>query len=140
MTTLDALYADFELIDDWEERYKYVIELGRGLPVLDEALKTPATKVAGCASQVWIYTSVEQRGTRTGLKLQGDSDALIVKGLIAVAFAMFEPLTLSEIMAFDAQGAFARLGFKDNLTPQRSNGLAAMVARIKADAARGLAQ
>ncbi len=134
--TIDDLIADFELLDDWEERYRYVIELGRALPAMDAALKSPTTKVNGCASQVWIFSTVIA-GSK--LHLQGDSDALIVKGLIAIAFMIFAPLTLTEIQKVDAQALFARLGLKDHLTPQRSNGLASMVARIKADAARGLA-
>lgn len=130
-TKLDELIADFEMLDDWEERYKYVIDLGRNLPHMDDALKTAATKVSGCASQVWIY-STHLSGHR--LHLQGDSDALIVKGLIAVAFIIFAPLTVQEIINTDAVAIFAKLGLKDHLTPQRSNGLASMVARIKADA------
>ncbi len=130
---LDELISDFEFLDDWEERYRYVIELGRSLPPMNDALKTPATKVSGCASQVWIYSTIEDNH----LKLQGDSDALIVKGLIAIAFMIFEPLTLTEIGAVDTPSIFAKLGLKDHLTPQRSNGLASMVARIKADAKRG---
>jgi cysteine desulfuration protein SufE len=128
---LDELIADFELLDDWEERYRYVIELGRALPPLNGALKSPATKVSGCASQVWIFTTATDDGR---LNLQGDSDALIVKGLIAIAFIIFAPLTLENILTVDAQSIFAKLGLKDHLTPQRSNGLASMVARIKADA------
>jgi cysteine desulfuration protein SufE len=135
MSSIQDLISDFEMIDDWEERYRYVIELGRGLPPMNDALKSPATKVNGCASQVWIYSTLSD-GPK--LNLQGDSDALIVKGLIAIAFMIFEPLNLSEIAAVDAQAIFAKLGLKDHLTPQRSNGLASMVARIKADAARGL--
>ncbi len=127
---LDELIADFEFLDDWEERYRYVIELGRMLPAMDDALKTPATKVSGCASQVWIYSTVNGQN----LTLQGDSDALIVKGLIAIAFMIFEPLTLAEIENVDTPAIFAKLGLKDHLTPQRSNGLAFMVARIKSDA------
>ncbi len=127
---VDELISDFEFLDDWEERYRYVIELGRALPTMDDALKTPATKVSGCASQVWIYSTI----AGNQLKLHGDSDALIVKGLIAIAFMIFEPLTLAEIEAVDTPSIFAKLGLKDHLTPQRSNGLASMVARIKADA------
>jgi cysteine desulfuration protein SufE len=133
---LDELVSDFELLGDWEERYRYVIELGRALPPMDDRLKGPATKVSGCASQVWIYSTPTPDGH---LLLQGDSDALIVKGLIALVFKLFEPLTAKEIVAFDAQDAFAKLGLKDNLTQQRSNGLASMVKRIKADAAQMLA-
>jgi cysteine desulfuration protein SufE len=133
--SIQELISDFELIDDWEERYRYVIELGRGLAPMNDALKSPATKVNGCASQVWIYSTVVA-GPK--LHLQGDSDALIVKGLIAIAFLIFEPLGLAEISSVDAQAIFAKLGLKDHLTPQRSNGLASMVARIKADAVLGL--
>ena len=133
---LDDLISDFELLGDWEERYRYVIELGRALPPMEDGLKGPGTKVSGCASQVWIYSTATADGH---LSLQGDSDALIVKGLIAVVFKLFAPLTLQEIVDFDAQGAFAQLGLKDNLTQQRSNGLASMVNRIKADAAQALA-
>jgi cysteine desulfuration protein SufE len=133
---LDDLVSDFALLDDWEERYRYVIELGRDLPSLDDAFRTASTKVNGCASQVWIYSTVGA----DKLNLVGDSDALIVKGLIAIAFKIFSPLTLPEIMALDADAAFDRLGLREALTPQRSNGLASMVLRIKADAAAGIAQ
>jgi cysteine desulfuration protein SufE len=127
---IEQLISDFEFIDDWEERYRYVIELGRALPPMPDALKSAATKVNGCASQVWIYSEP----AHNHLKLQGDSDALIVKGLIAIAFMIFEPLSFAEIETTNAQDIFAKLGLKDHLTPQRSNGLASMVARIKADA------
>jgi cysteine desulfuration protein SufE len=133
-TQIDELISDFELLDDWEERYRYVIELGRALPAMNDALKTPATKVSGCASQVWIHSRI----AGDHLNLQGDSDALIVKGLIAIAFMIFKPLTLDQIPHVDAQAIFAKLGLKDHLTPQRSNGLASMVARIKADARVGV--
>jgi cysteine desulfuration protein SufE len=133
---LDDLISDFELLGDWEERYRYVIELGRALPPMAEGLKGPGTKVSGCASQVWIHSKALPDGH---LELEGDSDALIVKGLIAVVFKLFAPLSFKEIVAFDAQDAFAKLGLKENLTQQRSNGLASMVARIKADAAQALA-
>ncbi len=129
------LVADFELIDDWEDRYRHVIELGRALPMMDEALKTAATKVSGCASQVWIYSTVGESPKGKHLLLQGDSDAIIVKGLIAVVFMMFAPLTVQEIVSYDALGKFAQLGLKEHLTPQRSNGVASMIKRIKADAA-----
>ena len=134
-TTIENIIADFELLDDWEERYRHLIDLGRALPLMPDALKTAATKVSGCASQVWIYSVRANTPQGKKLVLQGDSDSLIVKGLIAVVFALFSPLTLSEIVACDAAAIFAKLGLKDHLTPQRSNGLAAMVLRIKADAA-----
>lgn len=137
--TLDDLISDFALLDDWEERYRYVIELGRDLAPLDDAFRTAATKVNGCASQVWIYSTVVSSPEGPKLALVGDSDALIVKGLIAVAFMIFAPLTLPEIVALDADAAFDRLGLREALTPQRSNGLASMVLRIKADAKAALA-
>ena len=129
--SFSELISDFELIDDWEDRYRHVIELGRALPPMDEALKTSATKVSGCASQVWIHSTLLPNNT---LALVGDSDALIVKGLIAVVFLMFKGLSLAEIVAYDAQASFTKLGLTEHLTPQRSNGVASMVKRIKADA------
>jgi cysteine desulfuration protein SufE len=129
--TFDQLREDFSYLDDWEDRYKHVIDLGRNLQPMPDALKTAATKVNGCASQVWIHSSPAP-GSK--LALQGDSDALIVKGLIAIAFMIYAPLTREEIAKLDAVPLFAELGLKDHLTPQRSNGLASMVARIKADA------
>ena len=135
---IENLISDFELLDDWEDRYRHLIELGRALPVMDDALKTPATKVTGCASQVWIYSRIIESSSGRKLALIGDSDALIVKGLIAIVFMLFAPMRVSEIVASDATAVFAKLGLKDHLTPQRSNGLASMVARIKADAAAAL--
>jgi cysteine desulfuration protein SufE len=133
--TIENLQADFELLDDWEERYRYVIELGRLLPDLDEKWRTPEYKVSGCASQVWIHAA------RNGavLNFTGDSDALIVKGLIAIAFMIFSGKTPEQILAQDAGVIFAKLGLKEHLTPQRSNGLVSMVARIKSDARQTLA-
>ncbi|MBG1232471.1 SufE family protein [Aestuariivirga litoralis] len=135
MQSIEELTSDFELLDDWEDRYRHVIELGRALPPMDEALKTAATKVSGCASQVWIHSTVVDGPKGKMLQLVGDSDALIVKGLIALVFIMFTPLTAKEIVTYDALGEFAKLGLKEHLTPQRSNGLASMVKRIKEDAA-----
>ena len=133
--TIENLQADFELLDDWEERYRYVIELGRLLPPLEEKWRTPQYKVSGCASQVWIHA--DHAGPV--LTFTGDSDALIVKGLIAITFMIFSGKTPAQILAVDAAAIFAKLGLKDHLTPQRSNGLASMVARIKADARQSLA-
>ena len=133
--TIDELIADFAVLDDWEDRYRHVIELGKALPPMEPALKTAATKVSGCASQVWIHARIKVDPDGRRLALVGDSDALIVKGLIAIAFIIFQPLTLEQITATDAAAIFAKLGLKDHLTPQRANGLTSMVARIKADAA-----
>ena len=130
--SFEQLREDFSYLEDWEDRYKHVIDLGRALPAMPDALKTSSTKVNGCASQVWIYSTPTSDAKLT---LQGDSDALIVKGLIAIAFMIYEPLTVDQIVDLDAVPLFAELGLKEHLTPQRSNGLASMVARIKADAA-----
>ena len=123
------------MLDEWEDRYRYVIELGRALPPLPETLKTEANKVRGCASQVWLATS-PAKGNARHLAMQGMSDALIVQGLIAVLFTVYEDKTADEILNIDAQSVFAELGLKDHLTPQRSNGLASMVERIRSDARR----
>jgi cysteine desulfuration protein SufE len=132
------ILEDFSYLDEWEDRYRHVIELGKTLSPLHEALKTPATKVSGCASQVWIHSTARQTDKGTALSLVGDSDALIVKGLMAIVFAMFAPLSAREIVEHDAAGELAKLGLAEHLTPQRSNGLASMVKRIKADAAAAL--
>lgn len=141
--TLDDIRADFALLDDWEDRYRYVIELGRALPAFPEALRTDANKVRGCASQVWLATKRAGSGAKGSagdtLEMQGMSDAHIVQGLIALLFIIYEGKTLDEILKTDAEGIFASLGLKDHLTPQRSNGLASMVKRIRADAAEMLA-
>ncbi len=133
--TIDDIRADFALLDDWEDRYRYVIELGRALPPLPEDLRTEANKVRGCASQVWLAT----KPAANGMDMQGTSDALIVQGLIAVLFAVYDGKTLEEIAATDAQGIFAELGLSEHLTQQRSNGLASMVKRIHTDAEMMLA-
>lgn len=139
---IDDIRADFALLDDWEDRYRYVIELGRGLPPLPEDLRTEANKVRGCASQVWLATKPVANGSSgkaNGMEMQGTSDALIVQGLIAVLFAIYEGKTLDEIVRTDAQGIFAELGLSEHLTQQRSNGLASMVKRIHTDAEMMLA-
>ena len=135
MNTIENLQADFELLDDWEERYRYVIELGRLLPPFEEKFRTPKYKVSGCASQVWIHSELNG----AVLTFSGDSDAIIVKGLIAIAFMIFSGKTPEQILALDANAIFAKLGLKEHLTPQRSNGLVSMVARIKSDARQVLA-
>jgi cysteine desulfuration protein SufE len=132
--SIEAIASDFELLEDWEDKYRYVIELGRALAPLPEAARTDANKVRGCASQVWLLTEVDPR-TKV-MTFRGDSDAHIVKGLIAILLDMLSGQTAAAIVAADPLAVFDKLGLKEHLTPQRSNGLASMVARIKADAAR----
>ena len=134
--TLADIRADFELLDDWEDRYRYVIELGRKLPGMPADLKTDANKVRGCASQVWLASRLEEDrpAGRPVLTFQGDSDAHIVRGLVAILLTMVDGKTAGEILATDAGAEFAALGLKEHLTPQRSNGFASMVERIRADA------
>ncbi|MEQ1711538.1 MAG: SufE family protein [Hyphomicrobium sp.] len=137
--TIADIQADFALLDDWEDRYRYVIELGRAMPPLPDALRTDANKVRGCASQVWLATSVSNAGAShdgggSRLDFQGDSDALIVRGLVAILIALYRNRTADEILATDAPAVLGGLGLKDHLTPQRSNGVASMVERIRADA------
>lgn len=135
---LKALKEELETIDDWEDRYRYVIELGRSLPPLEMELHTAANKVKGCASQVWIASHFMEVNGRTVLTFTGDSDALIVKGLIAIAFRIFSGKTPEEILAIDEKAILTELGLKDHLTPQRSNGFVSMIARIKSDARSAL--
>lgn len=134
--TIETIRSDFALLDDWEDRYRYLIELGRELPPLPETLRTDANKVRGCASQVWLASSTVRpdAGTRPTLNLQGDSDAHIVRGLIAVLFALFNNKPADEILATDARAVFSDLGLAEHLTPQRSNGFFSMVERIRKDA------
>jgi cysteine desulfuration protein SufE len=128
---LAELKDEFELLGDWEERYRYVIELGRELAPLADAERTDAYKVRGCASQVWLVTEPQADGS---LKFRGDSDAHIVRGLIAILLRLYSGRTPGEILAFDAKAAFEALGLSGALSAQRSNGLASMVARIRRDA------
>lgn len=125
----------FEFLDDWEDRYRHVIELGRAMPELDESLRVPATKVQGCASQVWIVPRIDGQGPGARFDFQGDSDAMIVRGLIAVLHALYSGLTVEEVARVDASAELARLGLDQHLSSQRSNGLKAMVGRIRATAA-----
>ena len=133
----EELAETFAVLDDWEDRYRHLIELGRAMPPLAEALKQPATKVQGCASQVWIVPQIDGSGPEARLEFQGDSDALIVRGLIAVLHALYAGLTLAEVGQTDAAAELARLGLHDHLSAQRSNGVRAMVARIRDTAAAG---
>ncbi|HET7715775.1 MAG TPA: SufE family protein [Bauldia sp.] len=137
--SVDQVVADFDLLDDWEDRYRYVIELGRGLVPLPESERTEANKVRGCASQVWLSTRKTMENGRPRLTFRGDSDALIVKGLVAIVIALFDGKSPEEIKATDAEALFARLDLRSHLTTQRSNGLRALVDRIKADAEAAIA-
>ncbi len=129
----------FEFLDDWEDRYRHVIEIGRAMPPLDEAFRVPATKVQGCASQVWILPRIEGQGPGAIFDFQGESDAMIVRGLIAVLHALYAGLTVEAVGKVDAGAELARLGLQDNLSAQRSNGLRAMVERIRLVAAEAAA-
>jgi len=131
---IDELVDNFSFLDDWEDRYRYLIELGRELAPLDDTEHTPATKVRGCASQVWLISRAKGQGPDAFLDFRGDSDAHIVRGLIAILLALYSGRTAREILATDEKAVLAKLGLNDHLTPQRSNGLASMVARIKSDA------
>ena len=136
--SLSTIQADFEFLDDWEDRYRYVIELGRSLEPLDESDRTPANKVQGCVSQVWLSTGLERRDGAVILTFQGDSDAHIVRGLIAILLAVFSGKSAQAILETDADAILGDLGLNEHLTPQRSNGLMAMVKRIRHDAAAAL--
>lgn len=130
----EDIVADFEFLEDWEDRYAHVIELGKALAPMDDALKGPETKVEGCASQVWIAPEVED-GPPLRLRFKGDSDALIVKGLIAVLHALISGRTPQEILDTDVEAELARLDLADHLSSQRSNGLKAMIKRLQGLAA-----
>ena len=130
-TEFQDLAAEFDLLGDWEERYRYVIDLGRDLAPLTDAERSQANKVRGCASQVWLVTEPQADGK---LRFRGDSDAHIVRGLIAILLRLFSGHSPAEISAFDAKAAFEKLGLSGALSAQRSNGLASMVARIRRDA------
>ncbi|WP_300520391.1 SufE family protein [Aliiroseovarius sp.] len=131
----EEIVEDFEFLEDWEARYAHVIDLGKAMPALEDAFKVPATKVDGCASQVWLLPEISA-GT---FRFRGDSDALIVRGLIAVLGALYDGLRLDEVLAVDAPAELGRLGLDEALSSQRSNGLRAMVERIRKLAAEAVA-
>ena len=131
LRTLDAIRDDFAFLDDWEDRYRYVIELGRELPPFPESARTDANKVRGCVSQVWIETDAEHGR----MHLRGDSDSHLVKGLVAIAIALYDGKTADEARAVDALATFRELDLEQHLTPQRSNGVRSMIERLRADAA-----
>jgi cysteine desulfuration protein SufE len=138
--TIDEIIENFEFLDDWDDRYRYLIELGRELAPLPEAAHNEENKVRGCASQVWLQTEVERGADGVPvLNFLGDSDAHIVRGLVALTLAFFSGRKAPDIVTADAQNLFRQLGFEQHLTPQRSNGLRSMVDRIKRDATQALA-
>jgi len=140
MSDIEDIIENFASLEDWDDRYRYLIELGRELPAMSAAEHSDANKVQGCASQVWLDTSVRpDGGAGPVLTFMGDSDAHIVRGLIAILFAIFSGKHAKEILAVDALVLFERLGLREHLTPQRSNGFRAMVERIRADARAALA-
>jgi cysteine desulfuration protein SufE len=138
--TIDEIRDNFALLDDWDDRYRYVIELGRMLDPMPEAEHSAANKVQGCVSQVWLAKHIDRsKADQPRLKYLGDSDAHIVRGLIAILLTLYSGQTPQQILATDAAQVFDEFGFREHLTPQRSNGLRAMVERIRADAREMLA-
>lgn len=127
----EEIAETFDFLDDWEDRYRHVIELGRALPEMDPALKVPATKVEGCASQVWLMPRIEGTGPQARFDFEGASDAMIVQGLIALIHALYAGLPVDAVARVDAKAELGRLGLNEHLSAQRSNGLAAMVERIR---------
>ena len=138
--TLKNIQSDFEFLDEWEDRYRYVIELGRALEPLSDEDRADTNKVQGCASQVWLATTLEPNSAGHGPRMSftGDSDAHIVRGLIAILFAIYSGKTATEILNTDAHSVFQNLGLGEHLTPQRSNGFVSMVERIRTDARNAL--
>jgi cysteine desulfuration protein SufE len=136
---VDDIIENFSLLDEWDDRYRYVIELGRGMSPLSERDRTEANKVQGCASQVWLAATTWFDNGHPALSFAGDSDAHIVRGLVAILLAVVSGKRASEILAIDPVALFDRLGLREHLTPQRSNGFRSMVARIHSDARRALA-
>ncbi len=137
--TIDEIRDNFALLEDWDDRYRYVIELGRTLDPMPEEEHSPENKVQGCVSQVWLSKQLDRGGKTPVLKYLGDSDAHIVRGLIAILLTLYSGRTPQEILSTDAIAIFDEFGFREHLTPQRSNGLRAMVERIRSDAREALA-
>jgi cysteine desulfuration protein SufE len=136
---IEEITDNFALLEEWDDRYRYVIELGRGLDPLSEHERSESNKVQGCASQVWLATTIGRNGANgPRLTFRGDSDAHIVRGLIAILLAMFSGKHAREILAADAIAIFEQLGLREHLTPQRSNGFRSMVERIRSDARSAL--
>jgi cysteine desulfuration protein SufE len=140
MPDIDEIIGNFTVLDDWDDRYRYLIELGRELAPLSEAAHSDANKVQGCASQVWLDTTVRPNGAGGPvLNFAGDSDAHIVRGLIAILFAIYSGKSAREILSVDAIKLFEGMGLREHLTPQRSNGFRSMVDRMRSDARAALA-
>jgi cysteine desulfuration protein SufE len=138
-STLDDIIETFDFLDDWEDRYKYVIDLGKELSPLPEAEKNDLNKVRGCVSQVWLVTEISKNADgQPVITYRGDSDALIVQGLVAIVLALYSGKTAKDILDTDVDGLFGKLGLQEHLTPQRSNGLKSMVGRIRSDAENAL--
>lgn len=131
----EEIVETFEFLEDWEDRYRHVIELGKAFPALDPAFQAPAFKVEGCASQVWLRPMVEGQGPAARFGFEGSSDAMIVRGLIAILHALYAGLTTAEVLQVDAPAELGRLGLNEHLSSQRSNGVRAMVERIRKVAA-----
>ena len=138
--TIDEIRDNFALLEEWDDRYRYVIELGRMLEPMPEELHSLENKVQGCVSQVWLSRQIEREAKGPVMKYLGDSDAHIVRGLIAILLTLYSGKTPQQILATDAPAVFDEFGFRDHLTPQRSNGLRAMVERIRSDARGALAE
>jgi cysteine desulfuration protein SufE len=136
----EDLAETFAFLDTWEDRYRHVIELGRAMAPMPDALKTPATKVDGCASQVWLQPVITGQGPQAQFDFLGDSDAMIVRGLIAVLHSLYSGLTLAQVLQVDAPAELARLGLDAHLSAQRSNGVRAMIGRVRSVAETGGAQ
>lgn len=139
-TAFEEIAETFDFLDDWEDRYRHVIDMGKAMPPLPESQRIPATKVDGCASQVWLVPEIEGQGSTARFRFQGDSDAMIVRGLIAVLVALYDGLTVEDVLGVNALEELGRLGLNDHLSAQRSNGLRAMVQRIQDIAAKARAQ
>jgi cysteine desulfuration protein SufE len=137
--TIDEIRDNFALLEDWDDRYRYVIELGRTLAPMPEAEHSSANKVQGCVSQVWLSKQIDRSGGEPLLEYLGDSDAHIVRGLVAILLTLYSGRTPQQILATDALAVFDEFGFREHLTPQRSNGLRSMVERIRSDAREALA-
>lgn len=139
LPSIDEIKDAFALIDDWEERYRYLIEIGKALPGLPEAQRTEDNRVKGCASNVWVVTHVDRPGPDAVIRFEGESDAHIVKGLVALTLAYYSGRPAREVATDDAFGLFRSFGLEQHLTPQRSNGVRSMIDRIRRDAAAATA-